>query len=145
MNEPKPILGNQNSVDWVHRRVSCTDEIVFSWLFNQVKTDMTTVNKISKKNQNRTFNLSGHVAKRKFSLCMGHESDIEDVLVDFRLGEGEIKIEGGPGSKPFIVTRNWRFEDACCELRLDNKPAELWQISQRVLYSAFFESIPPDQ
>ena len=86
MNETKPVLENKNSVDWVRRRASCRDEDVFLWLFNQVKTDM-----ISKKNRNRTFNLSGHVTKRNFSLCMGSESDIEDVLVDFRLGEGEIQ------------------------------------------------------
>ena len=142
MNETKPVLENKNSVDWVRRRASCRDEDVFLWLFNQVKTDMAAVNKISKKNRNRTFNLSGHVTKRKFSLCMGSESDIEDVLVDFSLGEGEIQIKVGTESTPVIVTHNWRLEDACCELRLDNKPAELWQISQRVLYSAFFRFAP---
>ena len=141
--EMKPILENQNPIEWVQRRASCTIEAVFSWLFNQVRTDIDAANKVSDKNNGRNFSMSGNVARGRFAVCQGNEPAIENVMVAFELGEEKIGIDRSPGHKVLVVTREWNLEEASCVLRLDNKPTELWKISQHALYEALFNSPAP--
>ena len=138
--EMKPILENQNPIEWVQRRAACTIEVVFSWLFNQVKTDIDAANKVSRKNNGRNFSISGNDARGRFAVCQGDEPAIENVMVAFVRGEEKIEINRSPGHKALIITREWNLEEAYCVLRLDNKPTELWSISQHALYDVIFNS-----
>ena len=64
-------------------------------------------------------------------------------MVAFVRGEEKIEIDRSLGHKVLIVTREWNLEEAYCALRLDNKPTELWRISQHALYDAIFNSPVP--
>ena len=145
-DEPNRVLSNKNPVDWVYRRASCTDKDVFSWLFNQVKSDVESVNNIGKRNQRRIFSILGNGARGKFDVCRGQEPAIEGVMVQFTLRDGQIEIETQLMLEPrtFALTREWNLDNAECILHLDNKPMALWEISQRVLYETFFNSPAPD-
>ena len=108
-----------------------------------MKTDIDAANKVSKKNNGRNFSISGNDARGRFAVCQGNEPAIENVMVAFVLGEEKIKIDRSPGHKVLVVTREWNLEEASCVLRLDNKPTELWKISQYALYEALFNSPVP--
>ena len=134
---PRPILDDKHPVDWVQRRASCTDAVVFTWLYDQVRTDVESANKIRNKNQGRVFSVMGNAAKGRFAVCHGNEADIQDATVEFNLSDEKIEIDCGPRVH-HVVTRAWNFESASCVLQLDRDPMELWEISQNVLYGAFF-------
>ena len=125
--------------DWVEKRAQCSIEKQFEKLHLVVERDTQAMNRVlkdkeevhifksSQVNQGRIFEVTRYKAPN--SLPQGKVSFWLKNEMIF-VSQDEIIL--------FKVSLEWNDRQTHCDLRIDNEPHELWEISQRALGSFFF-------
>lgn len=138
------LLKDEQDTNWVLRRHSCSVEGIFDCLVRRFRKDVGIMNKELSSNGEDVFSVeimnggSKAIVRRVASTpFMNRFSAIQQVELQMR-GENELIVRYGPSR--FIITSEWIQETATCQLHIDGKPAELWQISQKALSDLFFDS-----
>ena len=130
--------------DWVKARAECNIFIVFDMLHRAVIRDTESANK--------------HIGDAcRFKVIPGKALENKDAFyvqrieliggggnnpdtVNFVRGDKKIIISRPEEKKTLCVSADWDSENAECVFKLDQKPMDAQQISQRALEELFFPS-----
>ena len=144
-------MNDSSYVNWIANQSDCFLHNIFVQLKEQVKKDVDEANHFSpwtKKNCKFEFidqEDRGHVfavMRRSLGMSVG-----VDVGVQFALNGASIRVHcpGHPSAPPsnqvdyaFHVKSCWNAKPNQCELAMNNKPCELWEISQNALSHLVF-------
>ena len=123
-------------MNWVKRRASYTVDDVFEALVCRLEADIE-----EKKDVHPDSDFTVHrkvVGEALEKVAIRGSKDLGHTpIVELKKEGATIKVHGTESEK-FVITPKWDQDTAQCSLLIDNKPFELWQISQRALYPLFF-------
>ena len=132
-------------VNWVANRGGCTTASALDLIQSHIEMDVQEVNKLP--------------LERHCHYIFKVLRDGKDVIVEgnpdeahksyFRTGTAgkQVSFVGREDEtinvylgarEQFAIALSWDYEKGVCRLSIDNKHYELWQISQKALYSLFF-------
>ena len=135
------IANHQERPNWVNERARCTLSSKFAELLDTVKFDVEEVNRTpSPRRHGQLFKVEcksdSCTLVRRFRENSSNETSGN---VTFEIKEREIHIHL-PERVTFQIMPKWNEESLSCDLLLDEKPMDLWQISQKALGGFFFEA-----
>ena len=133
----KPELDRPN---WVYERGRCTLESKFIELLDTVKFDIREANKVlSPARHGQLFSVE-ECTREKFRVRRYPECKRRDDsgFVTFELKRDSLVVHL-PGERHFDIVPRWNEVELRCDLVVDGKSLDLWQITQKALGNFIFE------
>ena len=132
----------ENWEEWVLRRARCNVDDIFAQLQERVEQDVAYMKSVTDaKNDGYSFQLEKEGGRFVVQYYFG-ENRLNAVV--FRNSTRGITIEQffvrDGGSEEFSVRWKWNEQECKCELFIDEKLHEVWQVSQKALSPMFFSS-----
>ncbi len=130
------VIQDKAPVNWVKQRASCTINDLFQALLSRLKADIEEKREVHPDSEFTVKRkVAGDVLEKVAILGPKHLGLTP--IVELKKEGATIKVHGTEGEM-FVVMPKWDQETAECLLLIDDKPLDLWQISQRALYPLFF-------
>ena len=148
MSTPMTLQNTTLNHDWVRGQAECLLPGLFAKLAERVRRDMEEARRFSPLNDlGFIFTLPPEAKKIRSSFAVARKppsnSSSMEAIVQFVRNGDDIRVDCHQG-EAFRVTAEWNPETGNCDLKIDgelspdDKPYELWQISQKALSSLMF-------
>ena len=133
--------------DWVRARAACSVETTLLELLVLVEHDVGVANELDAEvRADYTFEAISGTGRFTVRTAREGQGDFRDQrFVTFESRDEGILVFSGAVNNPhkpkpapeFLIVPRWDTKKGKCELLIDGKPCELWQISQRALAGLF--------
>lgn len=122
-----------SNFDWVTPRLNCNADGVFKMIRDQVVQDVGVFNKLQRYSDARKIELEGAQSNHNFRMTrMGFDFSREK-MVEVNIENNKVIVNKIFAQEQFEISMAWSRDKGRCNLMVNDRPMELWQVSQKII------------